>query len=109
MSIRIILDERALAIAENGTKIIRASEFERITAADNVIRDAVQKSREIEQDARRAFEEEKERGYHQGLDQGRSEIATRLTELTAEYADSVASLQESLVAILPSLVRKVMC
>lgn len=104
---RVIIDERAIALAEQGAKVIKAAEFERLSTADTIIRDAVQKSREIEAEAREAYEAEKERGYHEGLDQGRSDIATRLTELTAEYAESVTSLQESLIGILPSLVRKV--
>lgn len=107
MSIRIVLDERAIALADNGAKVIKAADFERLSTADNIIRDAVQKSKEIEEEARQAYAAEKERGYHDGLDLGRGEIASRLTELTAEYAESVTSLQESLIGILPSLVRKV--
>lgn len=107
MSIRIIIDERAIALAEQGAKVIKAADFERLSTADNIIRDAVHKSKEIEEEARKAYEAEKQRGYHDGLDMGRGEIASRLTELTAEYAESVTSLQESLIGILPSLVRKV--
>lgn len=107
MSIRIVLDERAIALANNGAKVIKAAEFERFSTADNIIRDAVYKAREIEEQARQAYEAEKERGYNDGLDLGRGDIASRLTELTAEYSESVASLQESLIGILPSLVRKV--
>lgn len=107
MSIRIVLDERAITLADNGAKVIKAADFERLSTADNIIRDAVQKSKEIEEEARQAYAAEKERGYHDGLDLGRGEIASRLTELTAEYAESVTSLQESLIGILPSLVRKV--
>jgi type III secretion protein L len=107
MSMRIVLDERAIAMAEQGAKVLKAADFERISTADTIIRDAVKKSKEVEQEAREAYEFEKQRGYQEGLDLGRGEIATRLTELTAEYAESVTSLQESLIGILPSLVRKV--
>jgi len=107
MSIRVIVDERAIALAEQGTKVLKAVEFERIASADSIIRDAVKKSNEIDEQARKAYEAEKQRGYQEGLDEGRSEIASRLTELTAEYSESVSDLQDSLIGILPSLVRKI--
>ncbi len=90
-----------------GSKVIKASEYERYLAADEVITEAIETAKRIEEDAKVAYQAEKERGYEEGFAQAQQEVAQKLMECTSEYAESVISLQESLVAILPTLVKKV--
>ena len=99
--------DNVLELVANGVKVIKSADFEDYLAADRVIREAVEKSKEIEQSARENYEIMREQGYQDGLNDAKAETAQTLTELTAEYADSVSSLQDALANILPSLVKKV--
>ena len=87
--------------------IIRAAEFQTIMDAEAVIADAQRRAAQIIAEAERRYEERKQQGYEDGMDEGRMEMAEKMLDTVASSVDYVSSLEANVVKLVTKCLRRI--
>lgn len=90
-----------------GCHVIKASQADVLTEASGILAEAEHKAEEIVAAARERYEEERKRGYEDGLAEARREAVARLLQEQATLDSCLASLGEALADVVGACVRKV--
>ncbi|MGI9275652.1 MAG: HrpE/YscL family type III secretion apparatus protein [Endozoicomonas sp.] len=88
-------------------KILKAEDYALYLEASEIIENARQQARDIAEDARRAFEEQKELGYQKGLEQSKLDQSEQMLKVVSRTINYLSELEKSLAGILMSGVRKI--
>ena len=89
-------------VLESDRRIVKAADVATVSAADGIIAAAEAEAARIREEAKAAFEDEKKRGYAEGLQKGRMEIAMQ----KLEQVDQSVAFMESVEGKMADIVMK---
>ena len=89
-------------VLESDRRIVKAADVATVSAADGIIAAAEAEAARIREEAKAAFENEKKRGYAEGLQKGRMEIAMQ----KLEQVDQSVAFMESVEGKMADIVMK---
>lgn len=96
-----------IALPAPGTKIIKAKEAMILVEAGNLLEEARSRALKILTDAQQAYEEQKEKGYQDGLEEGRLEHAEKVLDTVLSSVEYIENLESTLVKVVGTAVRKI--
>ncbi|WP_092484262.1 HrpE/YscL family type III secretion apparatus protein [Candidatus Ichthyocystis hellenicum] len=99
-------DEQIFRV-DTSRKVIKSSQVAVWKSADEVIRLAQERSEQILLDSKAAFEEEKKRGYRDGLDTAKEEQAEHMIEQVARAVDYFETVEKRVVDLVLAAVKKI--
>ncbi len=88
-------------------KVIKAEDYLLYLKANEIIAKAEEKAKSIIEDAEKVFEERKQEGYDEGILEGKLEASEKMLDTTLAAVDYLEHLEQSLVDIVQTAVRKV--
>lgn len=95
----LLIDKSGFTLRSSG-RLVKAEEVAAANTAVETLASAEAEAARIREEAKVAFEDEKKRGYEEGLAQGRMEIAEKKLEMldeTVSYMESVESRMADIV------------
>lgn len=87
--------------------IIKAADYAAVLDAQEIVRRATEEAEQIREEARREYATEKERGYREGLELGKAEIAERVVATAGQSAQYFSKLEDALVDVVIKSTRRV--
>lgn len=90
-------------------KIITSDEYEQMTSADNLLKDASRSAEEIRQSAKHVFLDAKKKGYNSGLELARNEQAETLINLVSGSIDYLSELETQLISTCINTIDHFLC
>ncbi|MGV6818672.1 MAG: hypothetical protein ACWA44_15560 [Thiotrichales bacterium] len=78
-------------------KIITSDEYDKMTSAENLLKDASRSAEQIRKSAKHVFVEAKQKGYNEGLEMAKDEQADILINLVSGSIDYLAELETELI------------
>ncbi len=88
--------------------ILKAHEYTTLLEANEILQAARDEALNIRQEAQKTFEQEKARGYEEGLEEGRLEMAERTFEAIAKGIDFIESLEKTTVDLVMKSLQRVL-
>lgn len=89
-------------------KVIKAEEYSEYLQAKGIIEKAKQESKRIIQEAKNAFEEEKKRGFEEGLEEGKKQTAEHMMEYVSKTVAGYGKFEEKILEILMQALRHIL-
>ena len=90
-----------------GTKLIKSSELGRLLEANALLEAAREKAAEMERAALDAYEEKKQEGYLDGLEEGKLEHAEKMMETIISSVEFIEGIESTLVSVVNQSIRKI--
>ena len=90
-----------------GQKVIKSADYALMVAAEEVLAKARQEGEAIREAARRTYEEEKERGYAEGLALGKMEMAERMLDTMTKGVDYLEGLEGAIADLVMAAMNKI--
>ena len=91
-----------------GTRVIKASEYAELQDAEKIIEAANQQAELILQNAREVYEEQKKKGYEEGIQSARIDQADQMFKMVSRSIEYLAGLEGTLANILMSGIRRIL-
>jgi len=91
---------------ESHGRLIRRAEAQSLDRVLDAMAAAEQEAEEIRRQAREEFENQKRKGYEEGLEDGNGEIALKQLELVEKSVDYLNSMENTVVDIVLAALRK---
>ena len=107
MRLALRLENGALGLAGE-RRVIKAHEVEALRDHKRLLEEARQEAETIVGSANEAYEAERQRGYQEGRQSGKGEIAERLVELAEQNAHLMAGLEAKVPEIVMSALRQIL-
>ncbi|CAM3537592.1 HrpE/YscL family type III secretion apparatus protein [Parendozoicomonas haliclonae] len=107
MSLNIITITKQDFHLQPGQKVIKAADYSVIEKSTSLIDKAREQAEQIIVEAKAAFEQEKERGYQEGLMQSRMEQSEQMLKMVDRSINYLSDVEASLADILMTAVRKI--
>lgn len=101
----LLLKKREFELSSSG-RLVKASEVKCVCEARAIIESAEAEAARLVEGAKAAFEEERQKGYRQGLEDVKAEVARHKIELAEESAAFMASVEEKMGDIVMKALRK---
>ncbi len=89
------------------TKIIKAEEYSKLVEAEKLLEEARREAENILETAKAAYEEEKRKGYEDGLREGQRKIAEKMLETVHKTVDYLASAEETMCSLVIGAIKKI--
>ncbi len=89
-------------------RLLKEEEYLGFQEGQRLLVEARQKAERILGRSAQALEEQKQRGYREGMDQAKQEMATQMAETLARAADYFASVEGQVVEVVMTSVRKIL-
>ncbi len=89
------------------TRVIRAREYADIVAAEDLVARARAEAERILREAAETYEAEKQRGYQEGLAEGKMEMAMTMLDSLTAGVDYLAGIESTMVELVMSAVGKI--
>lgn len=93
--------------ANSAKKILKAEDYSAYLKAEEIIVLARKKAADIIQDSRRIFEQEKKRGYEEGMDMGNKKIAELMLESAAKSVENFSEFEDDVIEVVDEALRKI--
>ena len=90
-----------------GTKVLKAGEYSTLLEAGAVLEAARARAGEIEKEALEAYEQRKEEGYRDGLEEGKLEHAEKVMETVLTSVEFIENIEDTLVSVVNQAIRKI--
>lgn len=90
-----------------GTKVISSTEAGLLQAANRLLAAATARAQEIEADARRAYADQRIKGYTDGQEACRSEYAEKVLEVALQSVEYIEGLEQTLVKVVTDAIERV--
>ncbi|MBQ6473626.1 MAG: HrpE/YscL family type III secretion apparatus protein [Victivallales bacterium] len=87
-------------------RLVKAADVAAVRRAEEVIAAAEAEAARIRQEAQAAFEEERQRGYAKGLEDGKAAISARQLELQEASAAFMESVEDKMIDVVMKSLRK---
>jgi type III secretion protein L len=97
MGMAFLIDRKQLALVSE-RKVLKQSEYLTALDAQGLLAEAERKAQAILAAAREVFHQEQQRGYREGVAEGKQQMAAELASLSANAARTLQSLEEKIVA-----------
>ena len=94
----LLMDKPNFTIA-SGTRLVKATEIAVVRSAEEIIAAAEADAARIREEAKVAFEEEKQRGYEQGIADGKIEIAMQRMEQVEQSVAFMEAVEEKMAGV----------
>lgn len=88
-------------------KVLKAKDCEAYLEAEDIIRKAHEKAESIAEQAKEAYQHEKEKGYQDGLDGSNAEQAEQMLKVVSRTINYLSSVEKAMADILLSGVKKI--
>lgn len=102
----LLLHPGKISIAPDA-RVLKASEYQAIVSSDSIIDDARDRAQEIEDRAREAFEEEKRRGYREGMLEAKKQMMQNMLDVMTKAKANLRHQETQIVATVIAALRKV--
>lgn len=89
-------------------KVVKADEYEDIVKAQDILTTATRQAEQIIADAHEEYEREKERGYEDGLSEGKLQMAEMMMDNVASSVDYLEKMELAVVDIVMQSLRKIL-
>lgn len=90
-----------------GTRVIKAADYAAIGPAIKVFDQACTKADEIVREAKEVYQSEKERGYQQGLQEAKKEMAMEMTAMALRIDQYYRDMEQQTIRLVMEIVNKV--
>jgi len=90
-----------------GTKIIKSSELGPLFEANALLDVAREKAAEMEKAALEAYEEKRQEGYRDGLEEGKLEHSEKMLETILTSVEFIENIEHTLVNVVTQAIRKI--
>ncbi|MDR3175535.1 MAG: HrpE/YscL family type III secretion apparatus protein [Desulfovibrio sp.] len=90
-----------------GTRIISAAETGLLLEANDILAAAVRRAREVEENAKLAYEEQRLKGYEDGQEACRGEYAEKVLEVALQSVEYIEGLEQTIVKVVTEAVERV--
>lgn len=90
-----------------GTRLIRAEEYSRLLEAGELLAAARGRADAIRAEAEEAYETRRREGYEDGVMEGHMEQAEKMMETAMQAVEYIENIEETLVKVVTSAVRKI--
>ncbi len=90
------------------TRVIKAHEYAELQDAEKIIEAAQQQAEQIVQRANEVYEEQKKKGYEEGIQSARIDQADQMFKMVSRSVEYLAGLEGKLASILISGVRRIL-
>ena len=100
----LLIEKPNFALASD-RRLVKASEVATVQTAAEIVAAAEAEARQIREEAKKAFEEEKRRGYEKGLQDGKLEIAMQKLEQVDQSVAFMESVEEKMADIVMKALR----
>ncbi|MCL6270556.1 HrpE/YscL family type III secretion apparatus protein [Sansalvadorimonas sp. 2012CJ34-2] len=107
MNLNIIMIKKQDFSLAPGQKVINAADYTVIEKSTKLVDQAREQARQIEEEAKKAYQQEKERGYQDGLMQSRLEQSEQMLKMVDRSISYLADVEASLADILMTAVNKI--
>lgn len=87
-------------------RLVKATDVATVQTAESIIAGAEADAARIREEAKKAFEEERQRGYEKGLADGKAEIALQKLELVDSSVAFMEGVEKKMADIVMSALRK---
>lgn len=101
------LKEKTYTIDPN-KKILKAEDYSAYLNAQETLALAKEQSAQIVEDAKKFFEEEKRRGFKEGMDAGNQKIAETMIESAAKSVENFAEFENDVIDIVGDALKKIL-
>jgi type III secretion protein L len=101
------IDPAGLA-ASPDTRLIKAADWADFCAADEIVEETRAWARDMRQKGAEAFEAEKQRGYEQGILEGRQEHAEQILDTVLRSIEYIEGLEKGVSALVGEALRKIL-
>jgi type III secretion protein L len=91
-----------------GQTIIKARSYLDYVEAGRILERAHQEAEQILEDARKAREEEKQRGYQDGITEGKANMSRQMIDTISKTINYFSTVEEKVVEIVITAVRKIL-
>lgn len=89
-----------------GQKVIKAADYLHYLNAEDIVEQARQQARQIKQAAHAAYEEEKQRGYQDGMLEGKMQMSQQMMDTVSRTVEYFANIEEQVVRTVMLALRK---
>ena len=90
-----------------GTKLIKSSELGQLLEANALLDAAREKAADMERAALEAYEEKRQEGYQDGLEEGKLEHAEKMMETIISSVEFIEGIEGTLVNVVNQSIRKI--
>lgn len=87
--------------------VVPAEQYQALLDAQGIVESALEQAEQIRSEAHAEYERQKEKGYHDGLMQGRQEIAEEMVDSVGEAVDYFSNLEGQTIQLVTHAIRKV--
>jgi type III secretion protein L len=101
------IDSKGISAAP-GVRLIKADEWAEWQTAEDLLAAARKSAEELRLESVQALEKEKQRGYEQGLLQGRQEHAEQMMDTVLKSIDYIEGLEKGLSSLVGDALRKIL-
>jgi len=88
------------------TRLVKAAEAATVRRVEEILADAEAEAARIRASAQEAFEQEKQRGYEEGLEEGKADIVSRKLELLDESVAFMESVEGKMEEVVMTALKK---
>jgi type III secretion protein L len=90
-----------------GVKLLKAADYAVLAEASALLENAQAAAEKMAEDAKAAYEEEKKRGYEDGMIDGKMEMAERMLDNVGKALDYLESMEASVVDVVMRALRNI--
>jgi type III secretion protein L len=90
-----------------GTRVISSAEAGLLLEANELLAAATRRAREIEENAKLAYEEQRIKGYEDGQEACRSEYTEKVLEVALQSVEYIEGLEQTIVKVVTAAVERV--
>ena len=90
-----------------GTKLVKAADYQQMLEANALLEAAREKAAAMEREALLAYEQKKEEGYQDGLEEGKLEHAEKMMETILSSVEFIEGIEKTLVSVVNQSIRKI--
>ncbi|MBQ7607719.1 MAG: HrpE/YscL family type III secretion apparatus protein [Desulfovibrionaceae bacterium] len=91
-----------------GTRIVRAGEYATLLSADEILEYARAEALRIQKDAQAVYEEQKKKGYEDGIAEGQMQQAEKMLETGLQAVEYLEGLERKIVEVVTIALRKIL-
>ncbi|NJN46700.1 MAG: HrpE/YscL family type III secretion apparatus protein [Candidatus Competibacteraceae bacterium] len=103
--VRLTLNKSTL---QSDTRILKAADYQVFETAGQVLADAQRRAQDILAQAEQVYEEQKARGYEDGMDEAKQEMAEQMLDTVGRTVDYFAQVEKRVAAVVIAAVRKIL-
>lgn len=90
------------------TRLLKAGDYQTLVAARQALADAERQAQELRTEALQEYERQKQRGYDEGINAAKLEMAERMIEMAERTVDYFAQVEDKMAMLVVLALRKIL-